>query len=349
MGLAVPAAELDAVRLPGPVVLFLGVSTAASAVHQYFPRWAGSFPEPLRLIGIDLPVAAPRRKYEDLLDWIARNQQVRGMVITSHKIDLFRAGSRRFAAADRLAGTLGEISALRRTPSGDLLAYATDPLSARAAAAELNLGTSGAETVCFGAGGAAVALVAALTLPGDELIRGTRPALDARCFARGVNDPGGPRNEGDIHATDVRPDRLAHLMHVAASLGVASRVVPHLHNDASGNTQLLAGHPDARLVVNATGLGKDSPGSPLTDEGVFPRHCVVWDMNYRGPLTFLRQARTQQDARGLQIADGWRFFLHGWTNALAPILDMPPGDPALASILDTQRTNSRREPVTQGE
>lgn len=349
MGLAVPAGELDGLCLPGPVVLFLGVSTAASAVHRYFPRWAGNFPEPLWLIGIDLPVAAPERKYEDLLDWMARHQQVRGMVITSHKIDLFRAGSRRFAAASRLSATLGETSAVHRTPSGDLLAYATDPLSARAAAAELNLGTSGGETICFGAGGAAVALVAALTLPGTRLTRDTWPAPDARCCAPGADDAGGPLGAGDIHATDVQPGRLAHLMHVAVSLGVADRVVPHLHSDLPGNTELLAGHPHARLVVNATGLGKDSPGSPLTDEGVFPRHCIAWDMNYRGPLTFLRQARAQQDARGLQIADGWRFFLHGWTNALACILDVPPADPALASILDTQRTSSRRGPITQGE
>jgi shikimate dehydrogenase len=100
-------------------------------------------------------------------------------------------------------------------------------------------------------------------------------------------------------------------MHVAGSLGVASRVIPHLQKGTSGNTELLAGHPDARLVVNATGLGKDSPGSPLTSEAVFPRRCVVWNMNYRGPLTFLQQARAQQEALGLHIADGWRFFLHG--------------------------------------
>jgi shikimate dehydrogenase len=349
MGLTVSAGELDRLRLPGPVVLFLGVSTAASAVHRYFPQWAGRFPEPLRLIGIDLPVAASEREYEDLLDWMARHRQVRGMVITSHKIGVFRAGSARFAAADRLAGTLGETSAVRRAPSGDLLAYATDPLSARAAAAELNLGTSGGQTVCFGAGGAALALVAALTLPGTELTLGTRPAPDARGRALGADDASGPLSTGDIQVTDVQSGRLANLMHVAARLGVASRVIPHLQQDASGNTRLLAGLLDAHLVVNATGLGKDSPGSPLTDEAVFPRHCIAWDMNYRGPLTFLRQARAQQHARGLQIADGWRFFLHGWANALARILDVPPGDPALAGTMDTQRTSSRWGPITQDE
>ena len=209
MGVAIPPEELDGLSLPGPALLFLGVSTAASAVHRYFARWAGNFPEPVRLIGVDLPVVAPRRRYQDLLDWIARNRQIRGMVITSHKIDLFRAGSSRFAAADRLSATLGEISALRRTPSGDLLAYATDPLSARAAAAELNLGTSGGEIICFGAGGAAVALLAALTLPETELTRETQSTPDASCFALGASAPGDPLNGGDIHVTDVLARRLA--------------------------------------------------------------------------------------------------------------------------------------------
>ncbi len=71
MGVAVPPEELDGLSLPGPAELFLGVSTAGSAVHRYFPRWAGNFPEPVRLIGVDLPAAAPRRRYRDLLDWIA--------------------------------------------------------------------------------------------------------------------------------------------------------------------------------------------------------------------------------------------------------------------------------------
>jgi shikimate dehydrogenase len=340
MNVAMPAEELDGLSLHGPAVLFLGVSTAGSAVHRYFPRWAGHLPEPMQLIGVDLPVAAARLKYEGLLDWIARTQQIRGMVITSHKIDLFRAGDGRFAAADRLSATLGEISALRRTRSGDLLAYATDPLSCRAAAAELNPGTWSGKTICFGAGGAAVALVTALTLPGTEMPRETWASQGSRAGTRRASVRRVPVSDGDVHVTDVRAERLAHLMRVARSLGVADQVVPHLQQDAAGNADLLAGHPDARLVVNATGLGKDNAGSPLTGEAVFPLGCVVWDMNYRGPLTFLRQARAQREARGLRIADGWRLFLHGWTNALAPILGVAPGDPVLAAVLETARTNS---------
>ena len=48
------------------------------------------------------------------------------------------------------------------------------------------------------------------------------------------------------------------------------------------------------LVINATGLGKDAPGSPLTDAVPFPASAAIaWDLNYRGDLVFLDQAERQ--------------------------------------------------------
>jgi shikimate 5-dehydrogenase len=82
--------------------------------------------------------------------------------------------------------------------------------------------------------------------------------------------------------------------------------------------QLAAG----ALVINATGLGKDAPGCPVGPGARFPERAVVWDLNYRGELAFLRLARAQQDERGLRVHDGWTYFLHGWTQALAPLLDV---------------------------
>ena len=35
--------------------------------------------------------------------------------------------------------------------------------------------------------------------------------------------------------------------------------------------------PPASLVVNATGAGKDTPGSPLSADAVFPERALVWD------------------------------------------------------------------------
>jgi hypothetical protein len=64
--------------------------------------------------------------------------------------------------------------------------------------------------------------------------------------------------------------------------------------------------PPRPLVVNATGVGKEEPGSPVSDTASFPRNGIVWDLNYRGDLRFLSQARAQQHERSLHVDDGWR-------------------------------------------
>ncbi len=70
-------------------------------------------------------------------------------------------------------------------------------------------------------------------------------------------------------------------------------------------------------------MGKDRPGSPLGDGVRYPRDAVVWEFNYRGTLEFLRQAQAQQAERGLLIEDGWRYFVHGWSQVVADVFDIP--------------------------
>ncbi len=86
--------------------------------------------------------------------------------------------------------------------------------------------------------------------------------------------------------------------------------------------RLLEDLAEGSLVVNATGMGKDIPGSPLTDRALFPRRAVAWDLNYRGDLRFLEQARAQARERELRIHDGWRYFLHGWSQVTAEVFDL---------------------------
>ena len=80
--------------------------------------------------------------------------------------------------------------------------------------------------------------------------------------------------------------------------------------------------PPASLVVNATGMGKDRPGSPVSDRVRFPDDGLVWEFNYRGPLDFLHQAQHQAGERRLRVEDGWRYFVHGWTQAVAEVFDV---------------------------
>jgi shikimate 5-dehydrogenase len=94
------------------------------------------------------------------------------------------------------------------------------------------------------------------------------------------------------------------------------------NTDPVVNNQILAGLPEYSVVINATGMGKDLPGSPITDQGLFPNHSRVWEINYRGELDFWHQAKSQEKSRDLTIHDGWLYFLHGWTQVIAEVLDI---------------------------
>ena len=85
----------------------------------------------------------------------------------------------------------------------------------------------------------------------------------------------------------------------------------HLSGDAGDNDALLAALPAGSLVINATGLGKDKPGSPLSAEALFPRAGLIWELNYRGRRDFMRGAQAQAAARDL-LSGGWLGLLPPW-------------------------------------
>jgi shikimate dehydrogenase len=100
-----------------------------------------------------------------------------------------------------------------------------------------------------------------------------------------------PRPPARITVTELRPERLAQARH-------------HLQ-DAS---------PE-RLHFRHT----PTPESPLSEAVQFPAKGRVWEFNYRGDLTFLQQARTQESPRQLSVFDGWHYFLLGWAYVAAEV------------------------------
>ena len=74
------------------------------------------------------------------------------------------------------------------------------------------------------------------------------------------------------------------------------------------------------MVINATGMGKDTPGSLLCADAPFPHHGVIWELNYGGELDIMRQAEAQRAARNLTVFDGWDYFLHGWSQVISHVL-----------------------------
>ncbi|WP_329110357.1 hypothetical protein OG792_15590 [Micromonospora sp. NBC_01699] len=273
-------------------VWFVGVSTAQSMVNQAFPVWLADLGLDVRLRCRDVPLAAPAETYRDLVAELARDDTALGAVITSHKVALLAAAGDLLARLDPVAAECGEVNALRRGSDG-LVGFARDPISVGRVVDRI--WPDGEQVVCLGAGGTAIAL-------GRHLL--DRPVPPAR-----------------LVFTDRHHAAADHLRSVLGPWAAARRVGLDIHVGAGPWDGPVERSPAGTLVVNATGLGKDRPGSPLSPVAGFPSGAVVWDLNYRGDLAMLRQARRADD--GLAVHDGWELFCHGWAAALGPILDLP--------------------------
>lgn len=272
-------------------LVFVGVTTGSSSMVPIFPRWrdALGLPGDVELVGLDLPVGAPPVRFREAVATLKADPDVVGALVTTHKIDVLRAAGDLFDELDESARRLGEVSCIARR-DGRLLGWAKDSISAgRALEAVTPPGyfEAGGHALCLGAGGAGGAIV-------ECLLGGSPPPTR-------------------IVVTDRSPERVRRLR------GVDAMVV----EDAAEHDRLLAALPARSLVVNATGMGKDLPGSPITAAARFPERSAVWELNYRGDLDFLRPARAQQEARGLHVEDGWRYFIHGWAAIIEEVFERP--------------------------
>jgi hypothetical protein len=99
-------------------------------------------------------------------------------------------------------------------------------------------------------------------------------------------------------------DRLDCLRKMVAGLDTDIEFEYHCNVLPEVNDELMGKLPPASVVINATGMGKDLPGSPITDGGLFPIGGVAWELNYRGELRFLHQALEQRETRQVRVEDG---------------------------------------------
>ncbi|MEV8241852.1 shikimate dehydrogenase [Microbacterium testaceum] len=286
-----------------PTLYFIGVTTGSSSIQHVFPRWAAHLGlQDAVLQGIDLPLHAPADDYRAVVRFIAEDPLSLGALVTTHKIDLFAACRDLFDEIDAFAALMGETSCISKR-DGRLICHAKDPISSGLALdAFLPAGfwsRGPADALCLGAGGSSIAISWYLSRQERGLDRPARVIVTNRSAAR-----------------------LEHLREIHATLPTDTLFEYHLTPTASDNARVLAGLAPRSLVVNATGLGKDAPGSPLPDDAVFPLDGVAWDLNYRGDLVFLDQARAQSAERRLRVEDGWIYFVHGWTQVIAEVFDI---------------------------
>jgi shikimate 5-dehydrogenase len=306
-----------------PTMYFIGVSTAQSSIMKVFPRWAEFLGiAGAELKGIDFPLNAAPAAYHAAVQFIKQDSLSEGALVTTHKLNLFAACRDLFDEIDEHATQLGEASSISKS-DGKLVAHAKDPISSGLALdAFLPPGhwrRTGAEAFLMGAGGASVAT-------GWHLMRSAENAN---------NRP------SRIVVTDRSASRLQEMRHLHNEYGAGLPVEYLQVESAEENDAVAARLRPGSLVANATGLGKDAPGSPLTDGAIFPEHGYIWEFNYRGDLLFLRQARAQQVERKLRIEDGWIYFIHGWTRVIAEVfhLDIPVKGERFDRLSEIARNN----------
>ena len=266
---------------------------------KVFPRWSEILGLGAEIVGYDIALNAPASAYERAVQVLQDDDTAQGALVTTHKLDLYAATHNLFDEFDDYAKLCAEVSCISKR-DGKLVGHAKDPITSGLALEAFVPRNHWQETegqvLCFGAGGAAVAIslyLASLEKPPQKLT-----------------------------LVDTRGERLEHCKSIHKKLQTTTQFEYQLNRDASENDVLLEAQPPQSLIINATGMGKDLPGSPLSDAAHFPDNALVWELNYRGELNFYHQAKAQEEEKALHVEDGWTYFLHGWTQVIAEVFQV---------------------------
>lgn len=274
---------------------FIGVDTRASSSHRYFPRWAEIVGAPgATLEGLDAPAGASGSQIRSMVERVRDDGASRGALVTTHKVAVYDAAQDLFAEFNDDAQLLSEVGCIVRRSEAALAGIAVDTTSCALPMRDIPTPT---DVLIFGAGGA------------------------GRAIAVYLQRHRTPRR---IVLTDTDSRRREE----------TRRVVEVETYSAADNDRLLRDVATRSVIVNATGLGKDRPGCPLTDAARFPAEAIAWDLNYRGDLRFLTQARAQ----GITVVDGWTYFISGWAHVMAHVF----GREVTPELLDAFTESARR-------
>jgi shikimate 5-dehydrogenase len=286
-----------------PTFYFVGVTTAQSSALRIFPQWMKILGLDAVIVGYDAPLHAPAETYRAIVEHIKNDPLARGALVTTHKIDLLNACHDLFDELDPYARLCGEVSSISKQ-DGRLIGQAVDPISSGLAwQAFVEPGhwrRTGGEVLCLGSGGAAGGI---------------------SVYAAGLTDDHPAR----FTLVDIRQERLDHAGQIHSQIQSQFPFEYVLNGDIAENDRRLAALPPGSMVINATGMGKDRPGSPISDDAIFPENCLAWELNYRGQLEFWHQAWRQAEQRRLAghhrlvVEDGWVYFVHGWSQVVARV------------------------------
>jgi len=312
--------SMEFVSTPVPTIHFIGVSTKQSSIMRVFPEWAKELGlGEVAINGIDLALHAAPDQYQQVVAFIRDDVNSNGALVTTHKIDLFQAAHQLFDELDWFAASMHEVSSISKG-EGKLIGQAKDPVSAgRTLTGMIPPGFwtgEGGDVFCMGCGGAGVAITWFLLLGDHRLGRPKR-----------------------VIVSDVSAERLAHLEKLVDTTALEIELV----RNSKDNDRILEGLGEGSLVINATGLGKDRPGSPITDDGRIPQRGIVWELNYRGALDFFHQANRAAAERALTVRDGWDYFVHGWSCVIADVFHVDIPNERVSKLADIAARVSGRK------
>lgn len=290
-----------------PTFYFIGVTTGKSSIMKVFPLWMKVIGrEEVVMEGIDCKIHDEPEAYRQAVAQIKYDPLSLGALVTTHKIDLLTAARDMFDYLDPYAQITDEVSSISKL-DGRLEGHAKDPISSGlsldAIVGKGYFGRTGGDVLSFGAGGSAIATLLHLANKKDKSDRPRRFTF--------VN-----RSQG----------RLDHAKEMVRDLKTDIEIEYIQNTDPLVNDKIMEKFPPYSVIINATGMGKDTPGSPITWEGKFPQHSIAWEFNYRGELDFMHQALAQVESRQVFVEDGWLYFVHGWTQVVAQVLhfDLTP-------------------------
>lgn len=295
------------IKKSNPTFYFIGVTTGKSSIMNVFPLWMKEIGrEEVKLEGVDCKIHDVPEIYRKAVAQIKYDPLSLGALVTTHKIDLLTASRDMFDYLDPYAMITDEISSISKL-DGRLEGHAKDPITSGASLDAIIEKDYFAKTkggvLCFGAGGSAIATLLHLINKKDK---GDRP--NKFTF---VN-----RSQG----------RLDHAKEMVGTQKTDIEIEYLCNSDPAVNDKIMEKFPPYSIIINATGMGKDTPGSPVTWDGKFPMHSIAWEFNYRGELDFLHQSQAQVESQKIKVEDGWIYFVHGWTQVVAQVLhfDLTP-------------------------
>ena len=297
----------DATPATQPTMYFIGVTTGRSSIMKVFPEWEKALSLGGAVMkGIDIAIHEDPSVYREVVSFLKNDPLSMGALVTTHKLDLYKAAHDLFEFLDPYAQMFGELSSISKR-GGKLCGHAKDPITCGLALehfvpANYWKDHPQAEVFIMGAGGSAISMCSYFLR--DEFA-GNYPC---KIVVANRSKP--------------RLDELAHINETLLNTKGQTVCEYYLTPEPGQNDDVLHKMSEGSLIINATGLGKDRPGSPLTDDAVFPEKALVWEINYRGDLRFLHQAEEQQASRRLVVEDGWIYFIHGWTQVIAEVFDI---------------------------